>query len=749
MISPTNLRFWFGIIEGVNDPLQNGRYQVRVFGHNIQDAGILPTEDLPWFPILSQGAASQGMGFSPTFYQVGTHVLGAYLDEDQQNGIIFGSFHSLNGLNDVAGIARGEDIAGVYSNCGNEQGPDSANPDSDNKDNDSSSESPQNTSDSTDKYTIPPKSRQHLEEYLTNSNVRAFLRLIKQTEGTYLHGGNSYDGAYSVLVGGNRFSDFSKHPNRKIRLSSTLTSSAAGAYQYMGYTWNGDSKGPGISNHRKKFGINDFSPRSQDLACMITLSLVRKAIKLIIDGKFKEAIIICSYEWASFPPFRYGGQGHQWSMKRCLDFLKSQGANIPQTDYDSIKGDGSQNSNIVYNEDGTVNQKATAEAMANNCGIDGVPFPQTSGNAQYPYNRTFTSASGHMWEFDDTPGNERVNIYHKSGSFMMMDHNGNVFHKAKNDDYTFIGGEKNEIVTDSRNIKVMGNCNLNIDGIWNVKAAAANFDIPVIRQAGEYYCNEQYVLGTKWTTHIHTNVVMGSDLSSIPVIAGVSVDSMRVEDATFGEVPLTKEQTNRMVADGLMTKEDAEAYHKKPESPDEKPKDESDGGNVPMQSVDCGLVPRDSRGNLNLNAPIGRYLKVGQCVTGSHQFKAQKGLTINQIYCNMKNVVENCFDIIKKHFPDATISSGFRNGTNNSQHNKGEALDIVFTSRPKSSYYEVAKKIKDLVPFDQLLLEYRGTSSAWIHISLKKNDNNRKQILTLVNDRTYSKGLVNYFGSKK
>jgi hypothetical protein len=32
----------------------------------------------------------------------------------------------------------------------------------------------------------------------------------------------------------------------------------------------------------------------------------RKALQLIIDGKLRAAIDICSYEWASFPPGRYG-----------------------------------------------------------------------------------------------------------------------------------------------------------------------------------------------------------------------------------------------------------------------------------------------------------------------------------------------------------------------------------------------------------------------------------------------------------
>ena len=43
--------------------------------------------------------------------------------------------------------------------------------------------------------------------------------------------------------------------------------------------------------------------------------------------------------------------------------------------------------------------------------------PETSYGAEYPYNKVMESESGHVMEFDDTPGAERVHIAHRSGSF--------------------------------------------------------------------------------------------------------------------------------------------------------------------------------------------------------------------------------------------------------------------------------------------------------------------------------------------
>ena len=43
-------------------------------------------------------------------------------------------------------------------------------------------------------------------------------------------------------------------------------------------------------------------------------------------------------------------------------------------------------------------------------------FP-TAYNTTYPYNTTYTTKSGHAIELDDTPGHERVHIWHRSGCY--------------------------------------------------------------------------------------------------------------------------------------------------------------------------------------------------------------------------------------------------------------------------------------------------------------------------------------------
>lgn len=44
--------------------------------------------------------------------------------------------------------------------------------------------------------------------------------------------------------------------------------------------------------------------------------------------------------------------------------------------------------------------------------------PKTTYDAKYPYNHVYESESGHIVEFDDTPGKERIHLYHRSGTFV-------------------------------------------------------------------------------------------------------------------------------------------------------------------------------------------------------------------------------------------------------------------------------------------------------------------------------------------
>lgn len=85
--------------------------------------------------------------------------------------------------------------------------------------------------------------------------------------------------------------------------------------------------------------------------------------------------------------------------------------------------------------------------------------PDPYYNAQYPYNNVYESESGHALEFDDTKNNERIHLYHRSGSYVEWAANGDRAERIQKDKFT--------VVVEDDNVYVQGNANLYVDGDVN------------------------------------------------------------------------------------------------------------------------------------------------------------------------------------------------------------------------------------------------------------------------------------------
>ncbi len=70
-------------------------------------------------------------------------------------------------------------------------------------------------------------------------------------------------------------------------------------------------------------------------------------------------------------------------------------------------------------------------------GLNAMHWNQPTGdyNARYPYNNVYESESGHIMEYDDTPGAERIHQMHRSGTHYEIDHNGTKTNYVKGDNY--------------------------------------------------------------------------------------------------------------------------------------------------------------------------------------------------------------------------------------------------------------------------------------------------------------------------
>ena len=96
--------------------------------------------------------------------------------------------------------------------------------------------------------------------------------------------------------------------------------------------------------------------------------------------------------------------------------------------------------------------------------------PGSAYKAVYPYNKVTETESGHVIEVDDTPGAERLHVYHKAGTYIEIDRDGNMICRRKGSDYQII--DKNGYVS------VAGHLNLSVAGSVNLFAGnSANVEI--------------------------------------------------------------------------------------------------------------------------------------------------------------------------------------------------------------------------------------------------------------------------------
>jgi hypothetical protein len=90
--------------------------------------------------------------------------------------------------------------------------------------------------------------------------------------------------------------------------------------------------------------------------------------------------------------------------------------------------------------------------------------PKSPYAAKPPYNDVKESESGHLFEFDDTPTAERVNLSHKSGTYFEMRPDGSRVTKVKGNNYEIIAGDDFVNITGTCNITIDGNANIHVGG---------------------------------------------------------------------------------------------------------------------------------------------------------------------------------------------------------------------------------------------------------------------------------------------
>jgi len=456
--------FFEGVIENVEDPRGLGRVQVRVFGEHPaqkQKSGTIgiPVEDLPWMiPIQDiTSAAVSGIGFSPTGVVNGTHVFGVWRDKWHQDGVILGTYagyyteqpDTQRGFcdptgqyptyvgNDVNVLARGgiegRESASVVIRDSNKTI--AVNPDDRPID-----DIPEDNRPDTGGFTIEKMIRQ--DEGIRLSwyyDVKGFTIGIGHF---FLTGPRSTDAATVNAA-------LSKQIGRTVTgTPGTITADeAAMLFKQDLATVRSDISR--ISSLREVYvGLN--RPRQMAIENMCFqmgaggVAKFRNALDAMKKQEWQRAYNeLRNSTWANQTP----GRSSRVAKIVLTGNLESYGVMVPEPEGKSLSAAFAATVTTSQNPEDPFSPTDTRVMFEE---------PLSSYNAQYPYNMVFQSRSGHIQEFDDTPGYERYNRVHPAGTYEEVRPDGTRVTKIVGDDFL--------IVQQGRKVNIKGNLQIVVEG---------------------------------------------------------------------------------------------------------------------------------------------------------------------------------------------------------------------------------------------------------------------------------------------
>jgi len=83
---------------------------------------------------------------------------------------------------------------------------------------------------------------------------------------------------------------------------------------------------------------------------------------------------------------------------------------------------------------------------------------------EYPHNHVYETTSGHVKEYDDTPGYERIHEKHRSGTYYELNPDGSKVERINGDNYQLIVGDNTLEITGDINIIIGGDALVTVAG---------------------------------------------------------------------------------------------------------------------------------------------------------------------------------------------------------------------------------------------------------------------------------------------
>lgn len=786
--------FYLGIVENRFDPLKLGRVQVRVFGVHSEKLQEVPTDSLPWAVVLmpATSASISGIGYSAVAYVEGTLVYVYFQDgESKQQPVVIGSAHGVP-------LAKTPYLGNVVSENINElpviqntlkQATTTVQASSSTTLLDSSGNAILDGSGNAITAGSPDY-KQKLKDALGKRESSNNYKAVNQL---------GYIGKYQMgapmlidlgyVKAGSKNSDLNNPTvwtgkggvtSKEAFLNSPVQQEAAMDAEL-------------VMNEKRlrKIGVIDDTSTEQEISGFLATSHLlgtggAKKMKngivssdangvtgnsyynlgyASVDGK--EPVVAPSKTAVTNPSREpsvsssglvintgLGVSSNGSKSVSELGFYDKSGQYpkyIKEQDTNRLARNQNINETIVASKEDTIDQSVHIANSSSYWSQSPVPY-----NAIYPFNHVHETESGHVMEFDDTPNNERIHIYHNSGTFSEIDRNGTKVNKIVGDNfeilerngYVHIKGNVNITVEGNANIAVGNNCELEVNGNLNGNITGnANWSVGGdwnVRAQGHYHVSSigDFAVDSS-VVNLNSGVSSAGGLPvptrpangtiSFPELtleprAFESLSEFETEDADPDAVAAHKAT---MEANGVIGVEADSSIVEKTETVEPK--------KIDGKPVECGMFVS---GNINVNDFISTNFQLKDFTKGMNIPLSQAGLKDTELACNLKNLATNVIEPIFAKYPDMIITSGLRpmGANTSSQHPLGMAADLQFRNHKSGDYVEIAKSISQLVPFDQVILEYRtekrinGVPTTWIHVSYSSKGN-RNMLFTMNNDK--------------
>lgn len=782
--------FYVGCIENRIDHLKLGRAQVRIVGLHTEDKSVLPTDKLPWAmpiqPITS--AAISGVGESPVGLVEGSMVLIVFADPDKQQPMILGGIGGIP--QEIGSIDKSNDSL-IIKDTNGETSQTSNQEDQSQNNTNLKPAMAYNTISNRLRNFIKNEERLRLSAYKDSSGIWTVgygttlingqpvtpnMQITESQADIYLDLAinDAMDGVRKntkALLTPSMFDSlvsFTYNVGRGNYYKSSLrTELNAGKYldccaKFEDY--NKDSKGtilPGLVNRRRRekaLFLEDGLPNESGEVVKDSITPVDE---LTTDGIVSSGL-------------DQNNLGFQ-DPKGIYPLYRNEPDTNRLARHEQI------NKTIVARKEAARERDVP---IAGGGTWDQSPIPY---NSQYPYNHVYQSESGHVLEFDDTKNSERVHIYHKTGTFIEIDANGTQVNRIVGDGY--------EILERNGYIHINGNANVTIDGANNVLVGGAlNLDVTGKTNINIYNDVDLKVSGDLGVTvsgdykvkadRIILEATDTLDMSSAETIiqsGGIGFNAASIVASTDIELggvpgayrtglsspgsPRIQEQVSFSDLHVITRGAESALQYETPEDgdPSDYLKYRIDQGLILQDEVNQGnekeskSLPKNNVKGTNSSCEViygmedfpaslqlSKYFNLGILTNnGSRKLVDQLGMKKQEIACNLKQLCVNVLDVIYDKYPNMIITSGFRrpgdvaNSSPTSDHYFGYAADIRLNGYNRQQHYNAIQEIQKLVPYSQLILEYSGTNTVWIHVSYKSK-NNKSQHFTMRDHRRVS-----------